>query len=653
MSFPLRSLACAALIAALPLLPSAQDRAVAVPAGIRVEGMPPIPQSIADDLARYTQFREAQLLAWHPTKRQVLITTAFGAVPQIHLVDGPGRARTQLTFFAPPGIPKLVSASFDPADPNAFVFQRDPGGTEAASLYRYDVSTGAISLLVDARSHYPPLWSRQGGWLAYDSSERNGKDRDLYIVRASDPQTKRRLAEVQGPWSPEDWSPDGTMLLANEIFSNAETYLWRIDVKTGTKKPITARGSEKALWFNPRFSSDGRAIYAISDRGRDTPRIWRSDLATGEWTPVTGATDIVDVDAGFEISGDGLMMAAVFDRGTTTELQVIDLGTRKPRPLPGIPKGVVSQLRWRPASRELGFSLASLKSPGDVYSIDTSIGTLSRWTTSEATFNPEALPAPEVISVKSADGTPISGILYRPAPRFTGPRPVVVTFHGGPDLRERVRFLGRSNYFLNELGVALLFPNVRGSIGFGRTFEQLDNGMGRAGVIADVGALLDWIATRPELDANRVVFSGASYGGWVALEAGIVYNARIRGIIEGAGITNFVTYMDETDPGRLDNRRREFGDEREPAMREYLLSISPLTRAAELKKPTLIVQPGKDTRVGSSQAQELVKALKANSATVWYLEFEDANHANFPGSNPANDFMIASWMWFMKQFVLN
>lgn len=359
------------------------------------------------------------------------------------------------------------------------------------------------------------------------------------------------------------------------------------------------------------------------------------------------------VTGGFELSPDGSMLAFTSDKGSNLELQVLDLTTLKPRPLPAITKGIVSQIRWRPGSREVGFTLGSVRAQGDAYSVDTSLGTLTRWTASETTFNAEILPPPEVVEWKSFDGLAISGILYRPAVRFTGPRPVLINIHGGPDARDRARWQGRGNYFLNEMGIALVFPNVRGSLGFGRKFEQLDNGRGRDGAIKDIGALLDWIASRPDLDKSRVVLAGASYGGWLALEAGIVYNDRLRGIIEGAGITDFVTYLEQTQAARQENRRQEFGDERDPQMREYLVSISPMTRASSLKKPTFILHPGKDMRVPVSQARELLKALKGTNTTVWYAEFADANHDGFPTTNVNNDWMLASWIMFMKSFVLN
>jgi dipeptidyl aminopeptidase/acylaminoacyl peptidase len=655
----MRHLACAALLTFLPCLAAGQEKTVPTPPNVKVEGMPPIPQSILDGVARYGQFHSAEMQAWHPTKRQIVIRTALGTIgagnpPQLHYVESPGRDRRQLTWYTT-GVHLEVSPAFDPTDPNMLVFQYDPGGNEARSLYRYDMGSGSISLVVESKTRYAHVWARQGKWLAYDSSERNGRDRDLYVIQPSDPTTKRLVATVEGAWSPEDWSPDGSSILMTEIFGNSETYLWRVDVKTGEKTPITKRGDgDKASWYNARFSADGKKVYAISDRGHGGEfRIWRCDVARCAWSPVSadGLTVSLDPGANFEISPDGTMLAMILDRGTSTELHVIDLTTLKSRPLPTLPRGIVSQIHWRPGSRELGFTFGSIKAQGDVYSIDASLGTLTRWTFSETTFNPEVLPAPEVVQWKSFDGQAISGVLYRPSTRFTGARPVLVSIHGGPDDKSRAIFRGRSNYLLNELGVAIIYPNVRGSMGFGRAFQDLDNGRGRDSAIKDIGAVLDWIGTRPEFDKDRVVLIGVSYGGWLALEAGIVYNDRIRGIIEGAGMTDLVTFLDQTAPERQENRRQEYGDERDPQMREYLKSISPITRASDLKKPTLILHPGKDARVPVSQAQELAKALKANNATVWYVEFTEANHDNLPvvGGN----YLLSTWMWFFKNFVLN
>ena len=654
----MRHLACAALalfVSAAGV--AAQEKTVQAPPSLTTEGIPPIPQSIADGLAKYGQFRQAQMIAWHPTKRQVLITTALGQSPQLYLVDGPGRDRHQLTWYDGRGVQVLISASFDPADPNSFVFQYDPDGSELRPLYRYDMTTGEITLVTASKTRYPHVWSRQGKWLAYDSAERNGKDRDIYVIQPSDPKTRRKLADFDGPYGPVDWTPDGNTILADEVISNTETYLWLVDVKTGAKKALTPHEGEKAAWFFPHFSADGRKVYVLSDRQGGEWRAWRCDVANCTWSAVTPEGVRAEFSSagngGLELSPDGTLAAVVIDRGSASELQLIDTTTLKARVVQTPVRGVISQLHWRAGSRELGFTLASLKSQGDVYSVDASLGSVTRWTTSETSFNPDVLPPPEVVEWKSFDGTAISGILYRPAVRFTGPRPVLVNIHGGPDNVERARWQGRSNYLLNELGIAVLFPNVRGSAGFGRKFVQMDDGKLREGAIKDIGAALDWIAARPDLDKSRVMLTGASYGGWLALEAGIYYNDRIRGVIEGAGQTDFVTYLENTDPARQQNRREEFGDERDPQMRAFLTSISPVARAKDMKKPTFILHPGKDIRVPVSQARELLAALKANNAPVWYAEFADAIHDGFPNTAANGNWMLSAWVAFMKAYLLN
>jgi dipeptidyl aminopeptidase/acylaminoacyl peptidase len=655
----MRHFACAGLAILLTVAAvQGQEKAAPPPPNTKIEGMPAIPQSVLDRVARYGQYRSARMIAWLPSKRQMIVTTSFNSnpsIPQIHLVDGPGRDRRQLTWYPAPGVSERVNPSFDPADGNTFVFPYDPAGTELRSIYRYDLASGDISLVTDAKTRYTPVWSKQGKWLAYDSAERNGKDHELYVIQPADPGTKRRLADFTGAFSPNDWSPDGSALVANEVVGNTETYLWRVDVKTGEKKAITPRDGEKAGFYNSRFSSDGRKVYATSNRAGDDWRVWRCDVANCVWTAVTpegiALTDPNSGAAGFEISPDGTLMAVIVDRGVYNELQLYDLTTLKPRSLPAIPAGTVSQLRWRPGSRELGFTLASVKSPADAYSIDTSLGTLTRWTFSEATFNTDVLPSPEPVQWKSFDGLAISGFLYKPAPKFTGPRPVMVLIHGGPEQADGPRWQGRSNYLLNELGVALLFPNVRGSSGYGRKFASLDDGRLRGDTVKDIGAVLDWIPSRPELDKSRVVLVGISYGGWLALAAGAEYNDRIRGVIEGAGMTNIVTFIEQTQASRQDNRRQEYGDERDPQMRDYLLSLSPINHAAALKKPTFIIHAGKDARVPVSQAQELVKAMRATNPNVWYLEFTEATHDTMP--IVAGDYLVTMWTMFLKAFVLN
>jgi dipeptidyl aminopeptidase/acylaminoacyl peptidase len=644
-------------LAQQPPAPSTPEATVPVPPKVTVEGVPPIPTSIADALARYADFRSAQFVGWNPVKRQIVVSTRLDNVPQLYVVEGPGKAPMPITTEKD-GISTNVWAQFDPADANTLVYRRDAQkGTEAYNLYKYDVSSGATTLLTDGKSRYsaPPLakpvWSRQGKYLAYDSTERNGRDRDVYVMDVSDPRTAHRIVEADGIWVPEDWSPDGKSLLVTQIvFSGSETYVWRVDVKTGERRRLTPE-DEKSYWDHPRFSADGRNVFAVSTRGNGNSRLWRAAVSGGGWQPITKESDAVWT---FELSPDGEKAAILYDRGSTDDLQVIDLGTLKARPLGAIPAGLIDGVTWRPGSQEVAFSLQNVRTPGDVFSVDASLGTLTRWTTSRVgAFNPDTLPPPEVVSWKSFDVRAITGILYRPAAKFAGPRPVIVNIHGGPFDRARPIFVGRSNFFLNELGIAIIYPNYRGSVGFGAEFASLDDGMKREAAIKDIGGLLDWIATKPEFDRNRVMLTGASYGGYLALEAGIVYTDRVRCVYEGAGATNLVTFLEETAPARQDDRRKEFGDERDPQTRAFLLSISPITRAKEMKKPLGIAHPGNDTRVPVDQARALVQAVKDNGVPVWYMEYGEVGHDDFPKTLQNYNFNFACWIQFVKSYLVN
>jgi dipeptidyl aminopeptidase/acylaminoacyl peptidase len=264
--------------------------------------------------------------------------------------------------------------------------------------------------------------------------------------------------------------------------------------------------------------------------------------------------------------------------------------------------------------------------------------------------NPDTLPDAEIVRWKSFDGLEITGVLYRPPARFAGPRPVIINVHGGPVERERPRAIGRSNYFRNELGIAVIYPNVRGSAGFGRNFEELDNGRLRENAVRDIGALLDWIAAEPTLDEERVMIAGASYGGYVTLAAAIEYGDRLRGANPAFAITDFPTFLESTELSRQANRNAEYGDPADPEMRAFLTRISPLANVDRLRVPVFIAAGAKDTRVPIAQAELLVTALKSRGTPVWFVRFENAGHLQLTAST--SDFSIYTWVMFVRQHLL-
>jgi dipeptidyl aminopeptidase/acylaminoacyl peptidase len=630
----------------LPASALAQEAVFPAPDKVKVDGVPPIPMSIADGVAPYGQFRQARFVAWHPTRQRILISTTFGNVSQLHEVRGPGAARTQLTFFRD-GV--TGGASYEPGG-RFFVFRKDTsGGGEAMQLFRYDLDSGRATLLTDGKSrHGVPVWSHRRGLVAYSSTRRNGKDRDLWVLDPLDGHSERMVAEVEGSWDALDWSRDDKELLAQQLIpGSTETKLWRIDIESGHKTLVSPQTGAPSRWSSAQFSPDGRFVYALSDRDSEVTRVWKGAVASGEWTPVT--EDGVGVEA-FAVSPVGAQLAVVADRGATSELRFVDGVTKARRRVSAIPAGVISNLGWHPSGAALAIEFAGARTFRDVYAVDVKSGKLVRWTASEMGGAGDSLPEAEIVQWKSFDGRMIPGILYRPAARFTGPRPVMINVHGGPETRERPRGLGRSNYFRNELGMAIIYPNVRGSIGYGKTYEHLDDGRLREDAVKDIGALLDWIATRPEFDKGRVMVTGSSYGGYITLAAAIAYGDRLRCALEGFGLSDFVTFLDGTDPSRRRDRLAEYGDPADPEMRKFLKSISPLTRAAQLKIPLFIVQGAKDTRVPLDQAEAMVKAVRANGTPVWYVVY-DAGHEELPTN--AIDFNQYAWVLFVQKYLLN
>jgi dipeptidyl aminopeptidase/acylaminoacyl peptidase len=612
------------------------------------EGIPKIPASIAADVARYTETRTAGLSSWHPLKREMLISTRFADTAQVHLVKFPGGARKQLTFFPD----RVGGASFQPTKGEYFIFSKDIGGGEFFQLYRYDVADGAVTLLTDGKSRNSGgAWSKAGDRVAYSSTRRNGADTDIYVMNPLDPKTDRKVLEVKGGgWGVADWSADDKKLLVGEGISINESHLWLVDVATGEKTPLTPRdASEKVAYSGAKFSADGKGVYLATDKGSEFKRLVYVDLATKAEKVLTPNLnwDVED----FSLSEDGKHIAFESNEDGVSVLHVIDAKTGKEMKLPTLPKGTLGGLEWHRNGRELGFSLGSAKSPGDVYSIDITTGKLERWTESETGgLVTETLSEPDLVRWPSFDGKQISGFLYRPAKKFTGKRPVIINIHGGPEGQSRPGFIGRSNYFINELGVAVIFPNVRGSSGYGKTFLKLDNGFNRLDSVKDIGALLDWIAKQPDLDAERVMVTGGSYGGYMTLAVATMYNDRIRCSLDVVGISNFVTFLERTESYRRDLRRVEYGDEREPAMREFMNKTAPVNNAKNITRPLFVVQGKNDPRVPINEAEQMVKTVRENGSPVWYLVGKDEGHGFAKKKNV--DYQFFATIMFIRQYLV-
>ncbi|HVN08156.1 MAG TPA: alpha/beta fold hydrolase [Patescibacteria group bacterium] len=626
---------------------AAQQAYVTPNENLVAEGIPPIPAAVASTAGSYLEYRSAVLEDWHPGRREMLIRTRFGDTMQLHRVERPGGSREQITFFPD----AVASGHFHPNGGDYIVFSKDVGGGEWYQLFRYDVESGRVTLLTDGKSRNGfGAWSSSGDRIAYTSTRRTGKDTDVWVMNPADPKTDRLLVQLQGGgWQPLDWSPDDKTILLLEELSINESYLWLVDSGTGEKTELTPRHTaEKISYAESRFSKDGKGIYTVTDRDSEFHRLAYVDLATKSPKYLTSGIPW-DVDT-FDLSHDGSQIAFATDEDGVSKLHVLDTGSGKQTEVPNLPVGVISRLRWRRDAPELGFSMTTARAPDDCYSLNSATGELTRWTYSESAVKTAGFQEAELVRWKSFDGKMISGFLYKPPARFTGKRPVLVVIHGGPEGQSVPYFLGRNNYFLNELGIALIYPNVRGSTGYGKSFSLLDNGFHREDTYKDINALFDWIAAQPELDAERVAVTGGSYGGHMTLAISTFYSNRIRCSVDVVGMSNLVTFLEHTESYRRDLRRVEYGDERDPQMHEFLEKIAPMNHVELIRKPMMVVAGKNDPRVPVSESEQIVAALQKQGTPVWFLMAKDEGHGF--RKKPNQDFQFYATVAFLQKFLL-
>jgi protease II len=630
------------------MISSAFPSLAQVPDNLVVEGVPETPAALKENAARYLEFRAAGFNSWHPKKREMLVSTRFGDVSQLHQVAMPGGARRQLTFTREP----VAGGGWQPKHGQYIVFGQDKGGGEFYQYYRLDPDTGRITLLTDGKSRNEGArFTRSGSQVAYTSTRRNGRDTDVYVMNPAEPTTDRRLCELSGGgWSVSDWSDDESRLLLAEYISINQSRLYLLDAKTGAKELLTPDAAEPVAYGHARFARDGKSIYFTSDKGSEFQQLQQMDLKSRAVKPITQqiAWNVEE----FELSPDGKKIAFITNEDGVGKLHLIDARSGKLLRGPKLPLGIPSGVTWHENGRDLAFSFNSARSTTDAYCYDIKNGKLERWTESETGgLNTANFVEPELIKLKSFDGLPVSGFLYRPdAKQFPGKRPVVVIIHGGPEGQSRPIFQARNNYYLNELGIALFFPNVRGSDGYGKTFLTLDNGFKREDSVQDIAAFLDFIAADPTLDANRTAVMGGSYGGYMSLACMVHFGDRLRCGVDVVGISNFRTFLENTQDYRRDLRRVEYGDERDPAMRAHLEKISPLNNVEKIRKPLFVVQGKNDPRVPVTEAEQMVKAIRERGDSVWYLMAKDEGHGF--RKKPNADFQFLSTILFFQEHLL-
>ena len=626
-----------------------------------LQGVPPIPMSLVRQVERYTDFRGHGFADWHPVREEMLVAhrKAGASTEQLFRLSGPLASPEQLTAFTDP----VREASYEPRAGRYAVFARASGGNEADLLYRLDLDTLATTALTGAdERHRIVAWLRGRSDLIYsavpldrtaEGGTRTEPGTTLWIVDPLRPESRRKLAELPGSaWFQGTVSHDDRRLALTRYRSAGESQVWEIDLADGrASQRLPAPGETLAATHFPVAYRPGSSdLFVLSDRAGEFRELMLHVEGSGSLQRVTAGIpwDVASAD----LSDDGRLLAVRVSVDGRSELRLFDAINLQERAAPALPGGSIDAARFHRSGQWLAFTVDGASGPSRVHALDLASGRTTPWTVphAPAAVDTARFTEQRIVRWNSFDGLPLSAIYTPAAPRFAGKRPVMVLVHGGPEAQATLGFMGRWNYLGQELGIAILQPNVRGSAGYGKTFLTLDNGMKREDAVKDLGTLLDWVATQPELDAARVVVSGGSYGGYMSLAASVHHGERLAGAIDIVGISHFVSFLENTESYRRDLRRAEYGDEREPEMRAFLESISPLNHAERITKPLFVVQGRNDPRVPWTEAEQIVERVRRSGTEVWYLRADNEGHGFARKENA--DFQFYATVRFLQKTLL-
>lgn len=602
---------------ALPALAQTPDIQVRQQGTARLENVPPIPPEVSAAVQLYQNSRAAELEDWL-ADGSILISTRFGETRQLHHVAAPGAQRTQLTFGREP----IASATAIPGT-DRFVLGRDTGGDEWFQLYLRDLAGKSTQLTTPGTRNQGPVVSRDGRLLVWAQATKGSASYSLLAVDPAQPGAPRVLHKSDGTVFAADIAGDRSGLLFVRNISNRENQLFRLDLASGAVARIA--DGPPTRFEDPRFLGNDR-ILALSDRESDTRRLVEIDIASGRQTVLTPGLKW-DVES-YDLSPDGRRLAYAINEDGFSRVVLVDRETGKTLPAPALPRGVLTALKFAPDSSKFAVAFTGATSAGDIWSVALADGAVTRWTASElGELDPTRLAEPQVIRFTSFDGLSVPALVYRPKGVPASTRtPVIIDIHGGPEAQTRPSWNYGAQYFADTLGATVILPNVRGSDGYGKRYLNLDNAEKREDSVKDIGALLDWIAKQPGLDASKVAVYGQSYGGYMSLAVMTHYSDRLVGGIARYGISDFVTFLNNTEAYRRDNRRAEYGDERLPEMQKVFASISPMANIGRIGKPMLIMQGANDPRVPQSESDQVVAKLRAQGNETWYVLFADEGH---------------------------
>ncbi len=641
----LRLLCLLGLAPFAPLQIHADDIDPRRPTAIATEHVPTVTDELWDRLRQYQNVRSASFRGWAPDGRGMLVQTQLGNVAQLHRVYEPGGRREQVTFSDEPVSGRFVKGRKD----GALLLTSSRGGDENNQIFLLEPETGRPRMLSDGKSRnlLGPV-AQDGSFCIVAANRANPQHMDLYRVPLDGGEWEPVLKVAGDTWFPTDLSPDGKRLLLNRYVSINESHPAVLDIETKVLTPLAVAPSISGTVSigNLRFNAAGDKEILSTDARGEFQQLATLDpvSARWQWSELAPPWDCEEI----EVDPHTDQRAYAFNVDGVSDVWLETAGGRRKLDLP---EGNVGGLEFSPDGKQLGFTFSPTNAPSEAYSLELAAGKLTRWTFSETGgLNPETFTKPRQIRWKSFDDREISGWLATPKASSAAQKsPVLISIHGGPESQYRPFYSGITQFYLDELGIAVISPNVRGSAGYGKTFLRLDNAEKREESVQDIGALLDWIAAQPDLDASRVAVIGGSYGGFMVLSTMSHYSDRLKCGVDIVGIANFITFLERTSGYRRDLRRAEYGDERDPAMRKVFEEINPTGNAHKIRVPLLVIHGRNDPRVPFSEAEQIAPIVRKNDVPVWTVYADNEGHGFSRRDN--RDYQTAVIALFLEAFL--
>lgn len=575
----------------------------------------PTPSSTPPDVSRYLNVRSAASPAISPDGSRVAYLSNQSGTAQLWLISAEGGAPRQLTRYDD----RVAFAAWSP-NGRTLAFAKDASGNERFQLFLLDVESGTvtdISCRPDAIFKFGG-WSPDGRQIAWASNVRNPAFFDVYVHTVATGESKR-VHQADETLGVSCWSPDGRALVLRRDLSNLDNELRLLDLATGAVRVLTPHTGE-ADYASVCWPAGGRTLYLVSNQDSEFSHLATLDVDSGKLRFI-GPDPKWDVDA-LRVSRDGRVAAWSVNEDGASRLYTAplrDLSKARETPL-GL--GVLTEVSLSDDGARAALGWTSPRTPSSIALMSGSNQAVKTLVKPALTGVLESsLVEPVILRYPTFDGRQIPAIFYRP--RGAGRHPVIISVHGGPESQERPTWSALYQYFA-ACGYGVLAPNIRGSVGYGKTYTHLDDVGLRGDAIEDVARAAAWLSVQPAVDGKRLAVMGGSYGGYMTL-AQVAFNPTLfAAAVDVVGISNFETFLANTGPWRRKQRIAEYGDpDKDVAV---LRRFSPIHKVGDIRTPLMVIQGAQDPRVPKSEADQMVASLRKLGRPVTYLVFDNEGH---------------------------